>query len=82
LVQKNVKAIVCIGEEADNIFSHYCTKLRCIKASTLEKAVHEAQGMANDSDIVLFTPACKSFDMFMNFEHRGQVFKDIVNSLR
>jgi UDP-N-acetylmuramoylalanine--D-glutamate ligase len=32
-------------------------------------------------DVVLFTPACKSFDMFMNFEHRGEEFKKIVNSL-
>ncbi len=82
LVEKNVKAIICIGEEADNIFSHYCSKLRCIRASELQDAVWEAYKQANDGDIVLFTPACKSFDMFMNFEHRGQVFKEIVNNLR
>jgi UDP-N-acetylmuramoylalanine--D-glutamate ligase len=81
LVEKNVKAIVCIGEEADNIFKHYCTKLRCIKADNLDDAVHKAKDLAVKGDIVLFTPACKSFDMFMNFEHRGEVFKEIVNNL-
>ncbi len=81
LVKKNVKAIVCLGEEADNIFNHYSSMLRCIKTSSLQDAVINAKNLAEKGDIVLFTPACKSFDMFMNFEHRGQVFKDIVNSL-
>jgi UDP-N-acetylmuramoylalanine--D-glutamate ligase len=82
LVDENVKAIVCLGEEAENIFSHYCTKLRCVRVPSLEQAVSEAKKIADEGDIVLFTPACKSFDMFMNFEHRGHVFKDIVNNLR
>ena len=81
LVRKNVKAIIAIGEEADAIFNHYCTMVRCIKASTLEEAVSEAHSQAESGYIVLFTPACKSFDMFVNYEHRGHVFKEIVNSL-
>jgi UDP-N-acetylmuramoylalanine--D-glutamate ligase len=47
----------------------------------MEDAVHLAFDQALGDDIVLFSPACKSFDMFMNFEHRGEVFKDAVNSL-
>jgi UDP-N-acetylmuramoylalanine--D-glutamate ligase len=81
LVKKNVKAIVCIGEDADTIFNHYCTLLRCVKSETLSSAVNHARRFAIEGDVVLFTPACKSFDWFMNFEHRGQVFKDIVHSL-
>ena len=82
LVKKNVKAVVCFGEEADNIFNHYYGMLRCVKTSSLEESVQKAKELAEHGDIVLFTPACKSFDMFMNFEHRGQVFKEIVNNLR
>jgi UDP-N-acetylmuramoylalanine--D-glutamate ligase len=81
LVRKNVKAIIAIGEEQDAIFNHYCTMVRCIKASSMEDAMNEARRQAEDGDIVLFTPACKSFDMFFNYEHRGHVFKEIVNNL-
>ncbi len=80
-VEKNVKAIVAIGEEADAIFNHFCTTKRCVRADSLEEAVIEAKGLADAGDIVLFTPACKSFDMFMNYEHRGEVFKSAVRNL-
>ena len=81
LVKNNVRAIVCIGEEADVIFNYYCTKVRCIKAESLESAILHSRKQALKDDVVLFTPACKSFDMFMNFEHRGEEFKRIVNSM-
>lgn len=81
LVDTNVKSIVCIGEEADSIFNHYCLKKRVQKAVSLEEAVLIAKEFASSGDIVLFTPACKSFDMFLNFEHRGEVFKETVMSI-
>ena len=81
LVEENVKCIIAIGEEADAIFNHYCTKVRCIKADSLDDAVYAAKEQAEADEIVLFTPACKSFDMFMNYEHRGEVFKQIVKSM-
>ena len=80
-VEKNVKVVVTLGEEADNIFNRYAHKKRCLKVRDLEEAVEEASGFAEPGDVVLFSPACKSFDMFVNFEHRGQTFKQIVNSL-
>lgn len=81
IVKKNVKAIVSIGEESNAIFNHYSHVKRCIQADSLEDAVSQANKLAEYGDVVVFTPACKSFDMFMNFEHRGEVFKNIVNSL-
>lgn len=81
LVKKNVKAIICIGEEKENIFNHYCTSVRCIKADDLDDAIYKAYESSESNDIILFSPACKSFDMFMNYEHRGEVFKSIVNNL-
>ncbi len=81
LVKKNVKAIIAIGDEAEAIFNHYCAMVRVIKADSMEAAVRLAKEQAHADDIVLFTPACKSFDWFLNYEHRGEVFKEIVNSL-
>ncbi len=80
-VRKNVKSILSIGEEADNICNHFSSIVPCSKFESLEEAVFAAQTEANDGEIVLFSPACKSFDMFANFEHRGEVFKQIVRKL-
>ena len=81
LVDTNVKAIICVGEDAELIFNHWCTTKRCEKVLTLEEAVAKAAEFAHDHDVVLFSPACKSFDMFSNFEERGQAFKTAVNTL-
>jgi UDP-N-acetylmuramoylalanine--D-glutamate ligase len=80
-VEQNVKCIVAIGEEADAIFNHFSSKVRCFKESMLETAVERARSESQAGDVVLFSPACKSFDMFINYEHRGEVFKEIVNGL-
>jgi UDP-N-acetylmuramoylalanine--D-glutamate ligase len=81
LVSANVKSIVCIGEEADAIFNHWCTTKRCVKAETMEDAIRIASDMALADDVVLFSPACKSFDMFANYEERGRAFKRLVAAL-
>ncbi len=80
-VKKNVKTIVTIGEEADNIGKHFAEMKTIYNYETIEQAIFEAYNLANEGEIVLFSPACKSFDMFTNFEHRGDVFKIIVNKL-
>jgi UDP-N-acetylmuramoylalanine--D-glutamate ligase len=81
IVQKNVKIIIALGEEADNIFNHFCLNKRCIKVNSLDEAVKLSLASAESGDKVVFTPACKSFDMFVNFEHRGEIFKNLVNAL-
>ena len=48
----------------------------------MQAAVLKARRLAQPGDVVLLSPACASFDMFENFEHRGKVFKEIVHSLR
>ncbi len=50
-------------------------------AESMEDAVRRAQGAAHVGDVVLLSPACASFDMFQNFEHRGDVFKAAVRHL-
>ena len=81
LIQKHVKTIIAIGEEQEVIFNHFCLTKRCLKARSLEEATFLAANESKSGDVVLFSPACKSFDMFANFEHRGQVFKSAVQAL-
>ena len=52
-----------------------------VEAGTLEKAVEEAVRRAGAGDAVLLSPACASFDQFRNFEHRGEVFEELVRAL-
>jgi UDP-N-acetylmuramoylalanine--D-glutamate ligase len=47
----------------------------------LEQAVSLADFQANPGDVVLLSPSCASFDMFANFEERGNKFKTLVNNL-
>jgi UDP-N-acetylmuramoylalanine--D-glutamate ligase len=51
-------------------------------AGSLETAVAMARRMARPGSAVLLSPACASFDMFKNYEHRGDVFRELVGALR
>jgi UDP-N-acetylmuramoylalanine--D-glutamate ligase len=47
----------------------------------MDDAIHQAAAASQSGDSVLLSPACASFDMFNNYEHRGQVFTEIVEKL-
>lgn len=81
LVKNKVKEIVLIGEAAEKMEKEFKDVALCIRTTSLERAVNEAHAKATYGDVVLLSPACASFDMFDNYEHRGRVFKEIVNSL-
>ena len=55
--------------------------IEVIRATSYEDAVNTARSKAHDGDVVLLSPASTSFDMFRNFEERGNLFKKIVNEL-
>jgi UDP-N-acetylmuramoylalanine--D-glutamate ligase len=52
-----------------------------LEADSLEEAVRAAAANARAGDVVVFSPACSSFDMFRNFEERGEAFREAVMGL-
>lgn len=51
------------------------------RCATLNEVIEKAKEVAEDGEVVLFSPASASFDLFRNFEERGNKFKEIVNLL-
>ncbi len=81
LVREKVKALVLIGEAAEKIRAALGDLTDTVLASDLRDAVERARELAKRGDVVLLSPACASFDMFRDFEDRGQQFKKIVAEL-
>ncbi|HRV32626.1 MAG TPA: cyanophycin synthetase, partial [Candidatus Paceibacterota bacterium] len=81
LVEKKVKNLIVIGIGAKKLFDYFKEKTNVVFADTMEDAVKKAYELAKPGEIVLLSPACASFDMFNNYEHRGQVFKQCVYNL-
>ena len=85
LLQKRVKRVYTIGAAAAKIESQIVSSMNggpaLDHAETLENAIRHAAEAATPGDVVLLAPACASFDQFRNYEHRGKVFKQVVNAL-
>ena len=82
LVKSKVTAIICLGTENAKIISAFDGKVETIvEAKNAMEAVGLAYRIARKGDSVLLSPACASFDMFENFEDRGQQFKAAVRAL-
>jgi UDP-N-acetylmuramoylalanine--D-glutamate ligase len=77
-----VKAIVTIGEAAPLIEEALGSIVPIARAATMQEAVETASRTAQPGELVLLSPACASFDMFRNFEHRGEVFAECVKALQ
>ena len=82
LVQKKVRAIVCLGKDNRKIVEAFSDKVPTIvEASSMEEAVRSAYYLARKGETVLLSPACASFDLFRNYEDRGRQFKAAVRNL-
>ena len=82
LVNQKVKAIVCLGENVDSIKAAFDNlEIEILFASSMEEAVNQSYAYATKGDAVLLSPACASFDLFENYEHRGHKFKSSVRSV-
>ena len=83
LVAAHVKAIVTVGDGAEKIEKFFKDMKPIYSAGySMEEAIRLAQSAAGPGEVVLLSPACASFDMFDNYEHRGKVFKELVNQLQ
>ena len=83
LFEGKVKELVLIGETKEKIAetakAHGFTAVTM--ADSMEEAVSVCYRHADSGDSVLLSPACASFGMFLNYEERGRIFKEIVQSL-
>ncbi|MBC8227529.1 MAG: UDP-N-acetylmuramoyl-L-alanine--D-glutamate ligase, partial [Gammaproteobacteria bacterium] len=76
-----VKQVILFGEDALKLSAHVPAVTQMLITESLVDAVKIAFSLAQSQDVILFSPACASFDMFDNFEHRGQVFTEQVMQL-
>ena len=82
LVTEKVKAIVCMGIDNTKIHQAFDGKVNSIvDTASAEDAVKAAFHLAAPGDVVLLSPACASFDLFKNYEDRGNQFKEAVRNL-
>lgn len=81
-IKRQVKGVVIIGEATQKILQALDQIRPVALATSLTDAVSQAVAFASRGDVVLFSPACASFDMFRNYHHRGLEFKRIVGELQ
>jgi UDP-N-acetylmuramoylalanine--D-glutamate ligase len=82
VMAEKVKLAVVIGETAGKLLAAWHEVVPCKLAGTMAEAVQVAARHARRGDTVLLSPACASFDMFQNYEHRGEEFRRQVLALR
>ena len=81
-VNEKVKAIICLGTHNDKLFENFESMVDIIiETQFMSEAVKIAYKVASAGDNVLLSPACASFDLFKNYEDRGQQFKTAVREL-
>ena len=81
-VNEKVKAIICLGKQNQTLFENFESMVEIIvETQFMSEAVKIAYNIAEAGDNVLLSPACSSFDLFENYEDRGQQFKTSVRKL-
>lgn len=82
LVREKVKALVCLGAENGKLIEAFGNVLANVEeARSTDEAIERAMRHAVAGDVVLLSPACASFDLFKNYEDRGDQFKESVYKL-
>ena len=77
-----MKAIVCLGVDNKKLHEEFGDLVdNIVDTTSMEVAVVTAYHIANKGESVLLSPACASFDLFDNYEERGNKFKEAVNAL-
>jgi UDP-N-acetylmuramoylalanine--D-glutamate ligase len=82
LVRSGVRAVVALGESADKVYEELGAEAEeRATARSMEEALDQAQRFAQPGDAVLLSPACSSFDMYEDYEERGNIFRRLVKTL-
>ncbi|HYI12796.1 MAG TPA: UDP-N-acetylmuramoyl-L-alanine--D-glutamate ligase [Thermoanaerobaculia bacterium] len=81
LVKDKTRAVLTIGKAAERIGEALSGSAEIVAAGDMTEAVRWAREHAQAGETVLLSPACASFDQFRNFEHRGEVFEELVRAL-
>jgi UDP-N-acetylmuramoylalanine--D-glutamate ligase len=82
LVQEKVHTLICLGVDNSKLLDVFTPVIKNIEETQdVIEAVEIANRYADAGDVVLLSPACASFDLFNNYEHRGELFKKAVFSL-
>lgn len=81
-VQKSVKVLIALGTDNMPLIEYFSGKVPAIyTAASMDEAVNRAKQVAEPRDVVLLSPACASFDLFKNYEDRGNQFRERVQAL-
>ncbi len=81
LLSQRVKQAFLLGETREKIRAAWSLFTPCTVVGSLLEAVQKSAAEAVPGDVVLLSPACSSFDMFQNYQHRGEVFRQAVEQL-
>ena len=82
MVRRKARRAYLIGEAAEEFAAALAGAVPIERSGTLDRAVRSAAEQALPGDAVVLSPACASFDQFRNFNHRGDVFQELVHGLR
>lgn len=79
-LEGRVNSIYLIGEAAQPMRAAWSQRLDCVDCGTLDKALETARDRARDGDVILLSPGCASFDQFNSYAHRGDTFREWVQT--